>query len=183
MRECPLCGVGLDRVEYEGFPVHTCPKCHGVLIDNRRIEDVKRKMEKPPAELVAEATADGAADTAGELACPRCNCAMAKEKAFKDEMATSRAGLESFSVDVCRQCDITWLDAGELAKIQIDYEQSPKGREARKRYVSYAELDDAEKEEFIRTMADAVPDQASSYAAAFADAVAQAAQVLWRVDD
>jgi len=177
---CPLCIVPLDRVKYEGFPVHKCPKCNGVLIDNGKIENIKREMQAGTEELLHEANAGAAADAARELKCPGCNCTMTKERAFERDLPQEMAGVQSFGVDVCGECNITWLDGGELAKVQLNYEHSPTGVESHPQHVKYDELSPAEKEAFVRAMADSVPDTASSYASAFGDAVSRAAQDLWR---
>lgn len=176
MRRCPLCGVPLDRVRYEGFPIHKCSGCNGVLLESARIRQIQRKLENEPQEIATEAKTERAADTPHEIRCPRCHCPMEKERAFADDMPLHKAGMASFGVDVCGQCGITWLDGGELALVQLNYEFSPKGVESRRHYVNYDKLDAAGKDEFIRAIADSVPDVASSYAAAFADAVSQAAR-------
>jgi len=180
MRDCPLCGIPLQRVRYEGFPIHRCPGCNGVLIENARIGQITRKMDATVEEIMAEANAGRGGDTLREIRCPRCRFAMRKDRAFANDAATKKAGLDAFGVDVCDQCGVTWLDGGELAKIQLNYELSPAGLESRRHYVNYDKLDPAQKEEFIRALAGSVPDVASSYAEAFADAVARAAHVAGR---
>ncbi len=171
MRNCPLCKVLLERIRYEGFPVHKCPSCHGALLENKRIEHIKRKMDRSLDELVGESNAERANNTVKPIRCPRCHNTMQKHEASADDMASFKVGLEPFCVDVCTQCDITWLDGGELAKMQIDYEASPKGREAAKHYVSYDELDAAGKAKFVRTIAGATPDSAAQGVNAFASAI------------
>ena len=60
-------------------------------------------------------------------------------------------------IDVCEECQVTWLDGGELARIQLNYENSEKGRENLRTYVEFSSLSDIEKEEFAKTVADSVP--------------------------
>ncbi|MHC4253769.1 MAG: TFIIB-type zinc ribbon-containing protein, partial [Planctomycetota bacterium] len=71
MRECPLCRAPLDRVRYEGFPVHECSGCGGILVEKKRISQIRRKMETSPEELVEEAKTERAEDTARDIRCPR----------------------------------------------------------------------------------------------------------------
>ncbi len=176
MRECPVCGVPLARVRYENFPLHRCATCHGVLVEHGRLEQIRRRMDTGIAELGREVEAEGAPGTAREIRCPKCHCPMEKQRAFERDRARFSAGIEAFGVDVCTQCDVTWLDGGELARIQLNYELSPAGIENRRHYVRYSDLDPQEREAFLRAMAESVPDSAASIASAFAAGIAIAAQ-------
>jgi len=37
---------------------------------------------------------------------------------------------QSFSLDLCRDCNVVWFDGGELARMQIQYEKSAQALEA-----------------------------------------------------
>jgi Zn-finger nucleic acid-binding protein len=39
---------------------------------------------------------------------------------------------QSFSIDVCKPCNVVWFDGGELARFQLDHEHRPAGREEQK---------------------------------------------------
>lgn len=45
------------------------------------------------------------------------------------EKRSKKIGNSRFSIDRCTKCELMWLDAGELAKLQIIHEYSVKGRE------------------------------------------------------
>ena len=120
MKACPVCSVDLARTDYEGFPVFKCGQCSGYLIANRRIEGIKRTRDRPSTELMQEAEAEAAQDSEERLRCPDCKARMRKK---------SLPQPAQFKLDVCEACELVWFDGGELAAIQLYYENSAKGRQ------------------------------------------------------
>ena len=94
MRRCPVCGVPLARVRYEGLPVHKCARCHGILVEHGRLEQIRRKMEKGIEDLGREVRDEAAPDTPGCIRCPKCHCPMEKERAFARDRARFSAGID-----------------------------------------------------------------------------------------
>lgn len=103
-------------------------------------------------------------DNQNLISCPKCNREMEKKSAFENERALYKSDMDDFNIDFCLSCELFWLDGGELAKIQLNYEMSPKGQENKKTYVNYSKLDNKEKKEFIRTIAESIPDQSEMIA-------------------
>jgi Zn-finger nucleic acid-binding protein len=80
-----------------------------------RLESIKRVTRTPTDELAQEAAAF-AGDTTDRVQCPRCRVRMRKE-----ELDVPGTGLHT---DVCDSCRLVWFDGGELALLQLAYEQS-----------------------------------------------------------
>jgi len=144
MFRCPVCDVEFQRLEYEGFPVLRCHACLGYLISRNRMESVRRVQATSVSQLQDEALAEKRDDTNDPLKCPRCRGAMRKE--FIEEPA-------SFFIDTCRACELVWFDGGELARLQLSYEISPKGREAAEYQRRMREMTVEQREQFERNLA------------------------------
>jgi Zn-finger nucleic acid-binding protein len=120
MMNCPVCDVPLARVPYEGFPVWTCGQCHGHFADTARIETIKNTTRLSTAELKEEAKAEYRNESEKSLRCPRCLRAMEKKRLNEKW---------NFIIDYCAPCDWTWFDGGELAILQLLYEDTPAARD------------------------------------------------------
>lgn len=59
----------------------------------------------------------------------------------------------SFRLDTCQSCDFVWFDPGELARIQLDYEMSPQGRDAARVQDRLQNMSPEEKEAFEDALA------------------------------
>jgi len=117
MMKCPSCRVPLCRIEYEGVPIHICPDCQGSLVEDPRLDQVRKRRERVWSEqevrrIAAEA---GGHDTPGRVRCPMCLAWMEKVRAAWNDTA--------FHLDRCAKCKVTWLDKGELDLLQIQYEK------------------------------------------------------------
>jgi Zn-finger nucleic acid-binding protein len=55
---------------------------------------------------------------------------------------------EAFYLDACPECDHVWLDGGELARLQMKFEQSAKAIDAFARQEQLQNLDDTRREAF-----------------------------------
>ena len=122
--QCPNCESPLQREVYEDVPVLQCPKCHGYLIEQRRLQLIKLSRERTQDLLAKESATQGADDTLQQVRCPRCKVQrMSKQKVYMDDGS-------HFFLDVCDECHSVWFDGGELAKLQLDYEASAQALEA-----------------------------------------------------
>lgn len=123
--QCPKCQAKLVRQFYEKLPVHHCPNCAGTLLSEQRLQAIKARRDKKlddfREELSTAADNPAAGDTAKRIRCPKCLLGMEKRsKPF---------GPATFAIDRCRKCKLFWLDAGELAKLQLIFETSQAGLE------------------------------------------------------
>ena len=118
MKNCPLCNIPLNPIDYEDMRVFQCFKCRGHLMSLARLDGIKRANRKKTEALKAEASDDLTRDTDVRIACPRCHAWMTKE-------ALDLPALD-LHADVCKPCQLVWLDGGELALIQLAYETSAK---------------------------------------------------------
>lgn len=122
-RRCPRCATNLVREQYESVWALRCPGCRGALISSERLERVERDPARSATLLKQEARAEHAGDHTAPAACPRCHGMM--------KLKTITRGSAELHLDVCAPCNLYWLDGGELALVQLLYETSPQGQEAR----------------------------------------------------
>jgi len=85
-----------------------------------KLTAIQNRREKNKVDLMQELIESGS-DTTATIRCPRCLGQMEKR--------VRTIGKASFSVDACTRCSVLWLDAGELAKLQVIHEYSPKGQQ------------------------------------------------------
>ena len=154
---CPLCSANLIRSKYEGLPVFACEKCSGYLVATRRVMDIEKGMVISPENLLQEARDEDRQDNKQRLRCPRCKRHMHKEHWKR---------LTSFHIDQCRDCELVWFDAGELAHLQLDYEVKPHVQEAVQFQDRHREMSEEEKAAFERDLA-ALPEAEGTFAGAF----------------
>ena len=122
--DCPKCSRPLSRTTYENVRVMQCEECLGYLVVRKRLRLIKSLREQSPEALQSEADTQQVPDTQEQIGCPRCRVeTMNKER-------VRIAADDFFHLDVCRKCDRVWLDGGELARLQIKFEQSAKAVEA-----------------------------------------------------
>jgi Zn-finger nucleic acid-binding protein len=119
MYRCPLCRIDLEPADYEGQRLHSCPQCHGHMVEHERLELITRLRNHSWKALKAEAAAGFSGSTVPKLLCPRCRRRMTRRMVYQP----LRLGL-----DLCADCALVWLDAGELALVQLLYEASPSGQ-------------------------------------------------------
>lgn len=132
-RNCPVCNVPLQPEAYEGLLIQRCPQCQGHLLEQTRFEALQRIPQKTLAELEAEARAGFAGDTPALVRCPRCHVTMLK-------WPLSVPGFD-LHLDLCLDCQLVWLDGGELAMAQLVYQASPKFRDTQELQRRAAALD------------------------------------------
>ncbi len=139
--DCPTCRRPLKRATYENIQVMQCEECFGYLVARTRLKLIKGAREQKPEALRSEAQTERAPDTQERIRCPHCRVeAMRKER-------VRVGGDEEFHLDVCRKCDRVWLDGGELARLQMKFEQSAKALEAFARQERLQTFDDQQRTE------------------------------------
>lgn len=142
--KCPVCGSELKRILYEGFAVFRCMSCHGYLMAKRRLDNIKRSDKRPVELLKQEVTEQSGSDTAEEIRCPRCR------RKMKKKFIVAPASLH---VDTCRDCEMLWLDGGELARLQLAHEISDRGRDAAEFRRRHREMTPQRRAQFERDLA------------------------------
>lgn len=122
VRSCPSCGKGLEKVYYEGVPIWRCPACRGRLVKSRHmprimvrdditfsagIRDEVRRIKQETRQTRGKyiPVSDG------KRPCPACGNLM--ERLFYQALLPHRV-----EIDVCRVCDLFWLDEHEIEIIQ-----------------------------------------------------------------
>ncbi len=119
---CPVCKkVKLVRTKYEDTPVRKCSQCHGYLVQGKRVGAIKNSQQNSDEEFLTEIASASGTDTQKSIHCPGCLSRMAK---LKESLASQR-----YWLDKCSKCDWIWFDAGELAKLQLQYESSEQALE------------------------------------------------------
>ena|SRR5258708_5902143 len=121
--KCPRDGTVLDTRVYEAkIEVDECGQCHGTWLDEGELEAIQSTVERDyRAELGKQPdSVSGAIDAdrqkkRGVIACPKCNA----------EMDVRAYGMGSqIVIDVCPEGHGMWLDAGELAALEVFFEKS-----------------------------------------------------------
>lgn len=107
--DCPVCSQPLRDARLDGEPAGSCEHCRGVLIVTASFTVVvtKRRARQRAGEQPREPF--DPAELKRGVDCPRCRRRM-------DTHAYSGGG--NAVIDSCSQCNLVWLDAGELAIIE-----------------------------------------------------------------
>lgn len=164
--QCPLCNVTLDRVAYEEHAVHHCPQCSGYLAAHRKIRLIKGSRDQSTEALHDELSRQRREDTSAHVNCPKCLSRMTKV-----QIRLRSGARESFAVDRCKSCRVDWFDGGELARLQLGHESTPKGREELDAQRRSQQRTTEEKERFEALLA-ALPEEPSLLERFFHDSLA-----------
>lgn len=144
--KCPVCKTSkLVRAKYEGLAVRHCEKCKGYLVLRNRLDGIKVKREKSDEDFLKELAESKGEDTKRRLICSRCTRGMEKQ--------VRRCGPERYFVDECKDCNLIWLDGGELARFQLQYENSDKAEELFRFRDRLATMTDEERKEYEANIA------------------------------
>ena len=144
---CPHCQSALARTKYANANVRECPECKGLLLATSRAEKIRRRVDKDIKLLEKELETVAVKDGLEVIRCPAC----------RDKMKKRRVKKLNIHVDDCSQCDTTWFDPGELALLQLAFEDRPQTAELNKfrdRLQSMTEEERAEYEHRIAKLRD-----------------------------
>ena len=145
MKQCPICHIKMKRTKHEGFGIDKCPNCSGHLVRKIRLKGIKKTRKKTLKEL-KELAAIFKGSTLKNVKCPHCFIRMRKKHFLRPV---------DIELDLCPRCQAVWLDAGELAMLQIAYESSSKLKDAemlKKRYMEF-EASPERKKRFRKNLA------------------------------
>jgi Zn-finger nucleic acid-binding protein len=125
--DCPSCETTLQRAKYEKFYVFQCPDCSGVLLNIGRLPFIKTGRGLSTEELQSEVEIGSSTeDTREKVRCPRCRGEGGSPAMDKMESRKLESTAELFLIDVCKSCRLAWFNGGELARLQLAYESTPK---------------------------------------------------------
>jgi len=116
---CPKWETALQRSKYLDANVRQCASCKGLLLDRKRAEIIKKRVNKDVDQLTEESEQALSEDTVEKVRCPACRNRM--DKKLIEEL--------DFHVDECRNCHKAWFDGGELARLQLAFENRPQTEE------------------------------------------------------
>ena len=140
---CPYCQTTLVRTKYAGANVRECPGCKGMLLATSRAEKIKRRVNKDIDQLEKELESVSNKDGLEEIRCPACRDKM-------DKRLVKKLGIH---VDDCNQCGMTWFDSGELAALQLAFEERPQTAELNKFRHRLENMNDEERTEYEASIA------------------------------
>ena len=110
------CGT-MQQTQYEGVIIDVCPTCKGVWLDPGELTTIVETREHTwsaeTIERVLELTGGVGIpnkELNRSLRCPKCN---------EDLAPVNYQGTSGVIVNTCQANHGVWLDAGELAKVQI----------------------------------------------------------------
>lgn len=114
MTDCPKCQLAMHPQDYEGTTIAFCDACWGHWLTHESLQKILASknygFSQSERETVFATWIDDApAETGHGLNCPECGKAMV-ESAFSDDCPVL--------VDRCAVHG-TWLDAGEIKKLQV----------------------------------------------------------------
>lgn len=153
-KNCPVCGVELREIGYEGVPIDICYKCRGVWLDKGELaEIIRREKQFTPSdftEIKAEEGKERVDKRELVTPIPCVICAEPMERFIYQETS-------GIVIDSCPRGHGVWLDKGELEKIQVFCERwEGKGDETAKKYSEILkkvrEDYQAREEEFIKSL-------------------------------
>ena len=137
---CVRCQIDLVPESYEGTEIDRCPRCKGAWLDAGELTKIVDTVAlKIPAEVVRDTLAvafKGVPQDEARSAerCPKCHAAM---EAINYDYASG------VILDRCPDGHGTWLDGGELEKVQAHHEH----------WVEEAKRSQGEWVEFARSVA------------------------------
>lgn len=116
---CVRCRTELVRERYEGAEIDRCPRCKGTWLDAGELTRIVETREVKIPALLARDTLEVASagvpqeELRSPVRCPKCEVVM---EAVNYDYASG------IVIDRCPEGHGTWLDGGELEKVQAHHE-------------------------------------------------------------
>ena len=118
--QCPRDAQALETRTVEGVEIDACPVCHGIYLEPGELEAIEEAHAAHAEKVPDEEDPVGAAMEQRRQSerpgadCPRCGVEMSPhEYAYASQIV----------VDTCPECGGTWLDAGELERIEAFFQR------------------------------------------------------------
>jgi Zn-finger nucleic acid-binding protein len=125
------------------------------MLSPQALKGIERNPEMDKA--VLETELQNSDDSIMPLTCPRCKISMKKKDA--------PYGLD-FKLDICKGCNLIWLDNGELEALQIAFEETPGGKDILERRRLMEEMSNERKEQLNKNISkarDYIPNDHNQY--------------------
>jgi Zn-finger nucleic acid-binding protein len=107
--DCPVCQTPLVDATLAAIPITHCAKCSGMLLAMAAFQELAESYDPPAGADVVQLPADSC-DLKRKINCPRCHHPMD---------AHFYAGPGRVVIDSCEDCELIWLDQGELKRIAL----------------------------------------------------------------
>jgi Zn-finger nucleic acid-binding protein len=115
---CPLCNLPLQQATLAKVPLLYCSKCQGMLASMEIFADLIDAARARHPGTIAEPPIDPA-DLNRHIGCPKCHRPMDTH---------TYCGPGNVVMDTCENCQLNWLDRGELARIAQAPNDAPNDR-------------------------------------------------------
>lgn len=153
---CPRCdNQKLQRTKYIDANVRECSSCGGLLLKTSRATKIERRIDKNHDALHEEIAKSTQDDSIAKMRCPSCRDIMQKRSIRRLD----------FLVDDCESCGMSWFDGGELAAIQLNFEQKAQTVELNAMRDRLRSMTDSERAEYEQNLAN-LKDLGSSFSQA-----------------
>jgi Zn-finger nucleic acid-binding protein len=107
-RLCPICAIPLWNATIQGSRIWSCKRCGGMMIPMGGFPDlVEQIRDIDPGAEISPAAPDPR-DLQRKIDCPVCHKHMEAHVYF---------GGGNVVIDSCENCELNWLDRGELMRI------------------------------------------------------------------
>jgi Zn-finger nucleic acid-binding protein len=104
---CPICKIPLADAAIANFRILYCTTCRGMLIPMEEFQVLIDELQSQERDVAVQPAADGS-DLRRSIDCPRCHHHME---------AHFYGGPGNVVIDSCDDCELNWLDHGELMRI------------------------------------------------------------------
>ncbi len=111
---CPVCHEGMELLEHNGRSLHRCISCFGLLVPSKLFNDIAYENGKQLQPLIEISEGTEAVNHKKKKKCPGCS---------KYMVATNFKWDSEIKIDYCGDCELIWLDSGELRKIHAFIEK------------------------------------------------------------
>jgi len=120
MRRCPVDDFTLATEDYEGVEIDRCPHCKGVWLDAGELQGIQDNQDSDFRDVVGSKldTVSAAINMAKAATEERRKCVSCESELVKREYIPSA----QIMIDNCPKGHGIWLDAGELSRLQMFYE-------------------------------------------------------------
>jgi Zn-finger nucleic acid-binding protein len=118
---CPICSLPLSTGQLDGHPLLCCARCFGMLIEMNRFATIigAARVHEERSFRIALPRRQNPADRA--INCPACGQPM---------LSHLYGGPGNVVIDSCERCQLNWLDPGELRRIAVAPDGSPRRDDA-----------------------------------------------------
>jgi Zn-finger nucleic acid-binding protein len=111
---CPACNKTLVTAAFEDIHIFSCPNCRGNLINQSRMLPILNEALALNTMVKDQPLHQDRSELQRKYTCPSCQ---------KKMDAYPYGGAGNITIQGCRQCELIWLDFGELTRIVSSFSQ------------------------------------------------------------